>query len=572
MFSSQHFTLLVVGAVLTSVLVVLLLPLANRFRAAAARLLRHKFLSAAAGEPAAIDAITEILASLNCESHVIADSDGRRNTVTFDFQGGHFVATIEDDTSHPMFNTVSLSYYGCMSASLADSETLERVINEVNLISLPPKATITPAGENADNSNDALNVNLHISGLRLIADKAGTELFRAMLTSCFHIQRMASDRFDELRRTEPGETVRSQMPYGKALSAMLHAELDTHADQAMSGPWYEMPEWTVGEFFRRVYGFRPDEEMKLIVNGTPAEVADLDAYPIFSLLLTDDAHVGDRATIDLLSADPDTRSYHICLTMQSVDERLYLIHADCTSAGLPVRAYRTIESAETEADIRTVTVGIHRGGPEAFKAEAEYMAQEEGLVKKCTSGDAAYSLYWGRVLFADRRLPEAEHYLRNAWQLMGAEISKAGGESDRELVQMFEDTCYFLGQLYYQLGRYADSYLYMDMIVQNSRLRWTQQYLLTLQAMDDPRLPQIMRNLRENSNPENQPEETVEGARQLMDFLDRREIVADIKCGKTESAHEKLMKMLEANPDDEFALSWLSRLLDRGDRNQNEKD
>ncbi|MBP3534733.1 MAG: hypothetical protein J6J53_01830, partial [Muribaculaceae bacterium] len=313
MFSSQYFILLIVGAVLTSVLVALLLPLANRLWATAARLRRPKQPAAAADEPAAIDTITAILASLNCDSHVIADSDGRNNTVTFDFQGGHFVAAIEDDASHPMFNTVSLSYYGCLSAALADSETLERVVNEVNLISLPPKATITPAGENAD-SNDALNVNLHISGIRLIADQAGIELFKAMLTGCFHIQRVASDRFDELRRNEPGETVRNRVPYDKALYSIIHAELEQKAGEALTGPWYEMPEWTIGEFFRRVYGYRPDEDLTLIVNGRPIEAENIDAYPLFSLLLTDDTRVGDRATIDLLSADPDRRSYHICLT------------------------------------------------------------------------------------------------------------------------------------------------------------------------------------------------------------------------------------------------------------------
>lgn len=573
MFSSQYFILIIVGAVITSALVILLQPLANRLQDAMAKMRLRRHSPTDADAPAAIDALTEILAALNCEGNVITNDDGHRDTVTFDFQGGHFVASIEDNASHPMFNTVSLSYYGCMSAALADSETLERVVNEVNLISLPPKATITPAGNN-DNNNDALNVNLHISGLRLIADKTGIELFKAMLTGCFHIQRMLSDRFDELRRTEPSETVRNSVPYDKALYALYHAELEMQGDSALNGPWYEMPQWTIGEFFKRLYGYKPGEDMTLIVNGQQqTEVESIEAYPVFSLLLTDNAGIGDRATIDLLSPDTDRRSYHICLTMQSVDERLYLIHADCTSAGLPARAYRTIGSAETEPDARSVVIGIHRGGPEMFKAEAEFMAQEQGLVDKCVGGDAAYSLYWGRVLFADGRLLEAEHYLRNAWSLMADEIKREGIEqNNNELAHTFEETCFFLGQLYYRLGRYADSYLYMDMIVQGNRLRWTQQYILTLQALNDPRLQQIIRNLRDNANPENQSEETVEAARELMAFLDRRAIVEDIKRGFGVIAHDKLMKMLEANPDDEFALSWLSRLLERDIESHQQND
>ena len=44
------------------------------------------------------------------------------------------------------------------------------------------------------------------------------------------------------------------------------------------------------------------------------------------------------------------------------------------------------------------------------------MASELDLLAKCKEPDAAYSLYWGKVLYTDGRHFEALHYLTNAFR------------------------------------------------------------------------------------------------------------------------------------------------------------
>ncbi len=46
----------------------------------------------------------------------------------------------------------------------------------------------------------------------------------------------------------------------------------------------------------------------------------------------------------------------------------------------------------------------------------------------------------------------------------------------------------------------------------------------------------------------------------LMSFIERQQIVLDIRSGNSSGALEKLRKMLEENPDNDFALRWLARL------------
>ena len=45
-----------------------------------------------------------------------------------------------------------------------------------------------------------------------------------------------------------------------------------------------------------------------------------------------------------------------------------------------------------------------------------------------------------------------------------------------------------------------------------------------------------------------------------MSFIERQQIVLDIRSGNSSGALEKLRKMLEENPDNDFALRWLARL------------
>lgn len=492
------------------------------------------------------EALDSLLVSVQAEPKPLSDSDG--GALAFDFQGGHFIAVCEEDPHHPLRNTASISFLGCLSVPLADIEKLQNAANDVNMMTLAPKATLSSAADE-DEVDETVNMNLHVSGLRLLTDETGIEQFRNLLTSFFHLQRIAADRLEEARKEDPGALLRTRVPIQRAIYSMARAELELAPDAEMAGPWYEAPRWTVRELIFRMFG-RNIPDATVLVNGAETEDA-LDA-----VVFDPERPV---MTVDILpaaEAGTDVRNYHLVLRRLEAGENLTLVHVDASAAGLPVSAFRSVESAETLPEVRSTVIGVYGSSLEQFRAEAEYMAQEQGLVAQVKSPDAAYSLYWGKVLMADKRLLEAEHYLLNAWRYLADHVEENG--DNQGFVEAFEDACFSLGRLYYDLGRYADSYLYMDMIVQGHRLRWTQQYILTLQALGDPRVSAILKNLRESVNPE--AEEGNEIVADLFAFIDRQEIVADIRRGNTDRAREALQKRLEANPDDEFALSWLKRL------------
>lgn len=515
-----------------------------------------------------IETFHSMLQKLQIESKTTRDKEDGTISTAFEFQGGHFFATFDTDPDSPLYNSINISYFGCLTTSLADSSIVERVVNEINLVAFPAKATISPSQDNE--LDKTINVNIHTCCMRLIPDDAGMKQLKTLLMTCFHIQRMIIKRYNEIRQTEPNETVRNRMPYEKALKAMALAELST-ADKTWAGPWFKTPRWTINEFHKRLYGYDLSPGAMVLVNGKEIPNNKIAGFEIFSpLKLTnptmfnpDVFSADDFATIDIINPTSNgQRTRHLLMTIHSAGDKLNIIKVDAISPGLPITPFRPIDSAETLPDVRSVLVGVYHGDATSFKAEAEYMAEEESLVKACMNGDTAYSLYWGRILYADNRLLEAEHYLLNAWNLMARKMREMTEEPPRDFIHHFEETTFFLGQLYYQLGRYKDSYFFMDFIARQNRQFWIQQYILTLQALNDPRVPQMLQNLKTNieRDPNAEEEESAEAREQLLAFIDRQQIIVDIRNGNTDKAREALEKLLEKDSDNEFALSWLKHI------------
>ena len=226
---------------------------------------------------------------------------------------------------------------------------------------------------------------------------------------------------------------------------------------------------------------------------------------------------------------------------------------------MPMAPFRAPASEESMPQARTVILGVPCVTPEAFLAEAKYMASELDLLAKCKEPDAAYSLYWGKVLYTDGRHFEALHYLTNAFGIMSPLMENPDLVAT-DVAETFYEVCYFLGVVNCALGRYRDAYYFLDLIVNQNRIHWTEQYVLCLMAMRDPRCPSLLDSLRENIVKQRDEEDGGEHLDSLMSFIERQQIVLDIRSGNSSGALEKLRKMLEENPDNDFALRWLARL------------
>lgn len=487
------------------------------------------------------------------------EDEDKETIVFFRYQGGNFVGTHNANPEARMYNTVALSFFNCFEADLADLSALERVINEINNHNTPLKATMKSS---ADGSK--LEASFHISGIRLADNADDAAYLKKLLSTFFEMQRMMSAEFQRIIENEPNAVVQNIMPRTHAYYTMLRSEIEDHAS-TWDGLWWETPRLTLASVVDRLTGSIPSDSARIIIDGVPTETKASEIEPFALMLKTDlqadDPIVREYMTLDILEPDDlMNRNIHIIIRLKSVEERLISLHIYAMQSGLPVSAFRPIGSPETLPRAFSSAIGIHRGGPEMFKAEAEYMAQEQGLIDRLRNGDAAYSLYWGLTLFTADRFFEAAFYLQNAYDMIAPSMDNPNNHPNERLEQFF-DICFFLGITYYKLGRYRDSYYYLDIIVNQHRVKWTQQYILTLVGLHDPRLETMLHGLREQlSDQMESNEEEAPHIEDLIKFIDRQLILVKLQQHKIEEARAALEKRLEDTPDDAFALYWLAKL------------
>ena len=497
-------------------------------------------------------AFTECLNRIQADIEETSVQEDGTSITMFIYQGGHFFGI------HTPEDTVSISYFSCFSVELADIEILERIINESNMQMLPYKTTYK-----AQEDGDKLSVSIHAAGIRIDNSPESADYLKELLSGFFVHQRYIIAEFRHISENEPNALVKNVMPPARANYSIMRTEIEEHSS-TWDGLWWQTPALTLASMLDRLTGTIPTEQAEIYVNGVMIEQTATVFEPL-SLMLKQDIKEDNPILSNYLTVDvvePDelmNRNVHIIFTLKEVEERLISIHLYAMQSGLPVSAFRPVGSPETMPRAFSSVIGIHRGGPDMFKAEAEYMAQEQNLIEKLKNGDAAYSFYWGQVLFTADRFFEAAHYLQNAFDLIAPQMDNPESQQ-QDRIEMFFDICFYLGIAYYKLGRYRDSYYYIDIIVNQHRVKWTQQYILTLLALHDPRLENMLHGLRDQLVEQLNTEENASPVMELIDFIDRQLILVRIQQKKIDEARAALEKRLDESPEDAFALHWLAKL------------
>ncbi len=501
----------------------------------------------------------EILGSMQVSCEELPKADGVDHTVSFEYQGGHFFATFRHGDDDPFDNTMSISYFNCFSMPAENMALAESVASSVNGLSLPVKCTFAPS-----DAEGSLSFSLHASGLRLGRDDASVQFVRSILICCFHLQRILLDRYESMRTESPSDLVKNRLIYGHQLYAMSRMEI-TDQPAPFADPVWHVADITIGEFLHTLFGYEISENSVLRLDGkeiasTPDTIA---ATALLAPVVAGDGPdaqvVSSRAVYSIGSSDREIREVMLNMAAERVDDRLISVRINAMLSAMPMAPFRAPASEESMPQARTVILGVPCVTPEAFLAEAKYMASELDLLAKCKEPDAAYSLYWGKVLYTDGRHFEALHYLTNAFGIMSPLMENPDLVAT-DVAETFYEVCYFLGVVNCALGRYRDAYYFLDLIVNQNRIHWTEQYVLCLMAMRDPRCPSLLDSLRENIVKQRDEEDGGEHLDSLMSFIERQQIVLDIRSGNSSGALEKLRKMLEENPDNDFALRWLARL------------
>lgn len=493
-----------------------------------------------------------------------ADEKDADTTASFEYQGGHFVAMFRNNEADPFENSMSISYFNCYSLPTEHVNRAGELANIVNNLMLPVKCTYVPNLEEGD-----VSFSLHSTGIRLADDAESVDFIRSLLLCFFRVQRMLFERFEDMKGDFPSEVEANRLIFGHQLYAITRMEINEQS-KPFSEPFWNPAELTLGKFIDELFGILIEPGSVLTINGASVsdDVEVIREFPLLSTVVEGQGHdahmVADAALISVRSHVRENHEILVSLRAERIDGRLITVRVNAMVSALPVTPFRAPSSEETVADARTVVIGVPCVTPEAFLAEAKYMAEEMGLVNKCKNPDAAYSLYWGKILYTDGRLYEADHYLTNAYSLMSP-MMEHPEEVAADTIETFYEICYFLGVVNCALGRYYHAYYFLDLIVNQHRVMWTEQYVACLMAMHDPRCPAMIAGLLENvkrqrDESDEADEESSSQLTPFIDFMERQQIVLDIRAGKTDKARRTLTAMLTDDPDNSFAIYWLKNL------------
>lgn len=504
-------------------------------------------------------ALTEIPQSAEDESDPNPDK-----SLSFEYQGGHFIAILRIGSGEPFENSMSVSYFSCFSIEAEYVDRAGELSNRVNSLMLPIKCTFTESVEEGD-----ISFSLHSTGIRLSAGSDNAEYLKSLLLCFFRLQRMLFEKFQEIKSSSPSEVEANRLIFGHQLYALSRMEVTEQAAPA-SDPVWDVSSIQFGTFVNDLFCVVIDSDSKLYLNGKMLSdsTEEIIEYPFLQTVVSGSGAnasvIASSATLSLRARSRESHELILSLSAEKIDDRLITVRVNALLSALPVSPFRAPASEEAMAQARTLVIGIPCVTPEAFLAEAKYMAEELSLLEKCKSPNAAYCLYWGKLLYTDGRFIEAEHYLRNAYDSMLPVMAQPDNLST-DTIETFYDVCYFLGVVYCALGRYHDAYYYLDLIVNQHRVLWTQQYVCCLMAMRDPRCPSMIEGLIENIKAQIDQTADPDGENDsqltpFIDFLERQLIIIQIREGKTDEARLKLAEILTRDPDSSFALYWLSKL------------
>lgn len=494
--------------------------------------------------------------------HLGEPDEDKERSVFFKYQGGYFMSTYNGNPESAFHDCVSISFFHCFDAPLEQSQIVREIMNRVASVPTPVKATIS-----ANDEGSRIDINLHVSGLKFTNPQQDEEFLNTILGGFFEMRRFISGLYEEYTSENAPSALEDLMPNKHVYYTIQQAVLEADASR-WDGIWHETPPFSLAEILDRLTGSRPTDEATLIINGEATDVKATDYFPLEEIRNDyadgQNADMFAQVTVDTIEGDPLMhRNFHVILRGENVSDRFVMIRIYAMASGLGETRYRPIGSPETLPQAFSSSIGIYLQDPTQFQAETEYMAEDKGLVELLQNPSAAYCYYWGRTLFTSDRFVEAAHFLRNAYDILAPAMSDPSKEPS-ERVDKFFDICFMLGVTYYKIGRYRDSYYYLDIIVNQHRVKWTEQYILTLVALNDPRIESMMDSLRENLSSGASDDEDSEGIpphiQEMIDFIDCQKVMIQIKRGQVDEARRALEARLQADPDDPFALHWLATL------------
>jgi len=192
----------------------------------------------------------------------------------------------------------------------------------------------------------------------------------------------------------------------------------------------------------------------------------------------------------------------------------------------------------------------------AERGQMSELSEEQLLIYNCAYPSVGYDIYWGKTYFRDKRYYEALLYLENAY----VTLQRNFHSMHDDYKESFYDICYYIGFCYCELEQFQRAYFFLDIVANQNRISYTQEYINCLANSKDFRAIVVIDSWLAHfeQQKENTPEELPANIVSFIHFLRRRKAYTHIDLGQLEKAEEIFKIMLEEPENSDYALNELA--------------
>lgn len=511
----------------------------------------------------------QFLKDHNCDFTIKKDGDS--TTIPFEYQAGHFFATIrkQDDC-------LEITFPGIASVPFNQLDLVRAKCNEHNNNNILFKFTYSV-------DHEANEVNVHLSFFNNMVD---ADVLKHELNAAFLFQRNWVKSFEEgveQSKNYDSIDVESELyKHQREMFMLRRLELEHQHNGGVSDIASGTDTLTLWRLLETVAPLPDAKLLFLTVNTVSHQERIQDEEKIRNLDLrrvlvegegSEARIIRDYAVIDLhytQGMDQVPRMATIAVTAEGADGHSLYSRVTVT---LPLRnanRSNSLSKGNFQPHCVSMLIALDRNNDQQREQEFKFMWSEAALMIKNNEidkmsddqkmlsqveyADVAYNLYWGQKMFNNERYLEAIYYLENVFESYCREYFEMSPDQKRTYLEV----AYKLGFCYNELGLNKLAFYYLDLMGSDGNIRHTMELVNALANGKDLRLfgytENVLREVKNNFNEEDMPEHI----RELVNFLERRRGYAYINFDQLDKAERVFTKMLDDEENADYAINELA--------------
>ncbi len=506
------------------------------------------------------------LKSRNCQYN--KETEDERTTYRFDYQGGHFVASVRDKYS----DTV-IYFLACGEYPLSQLDQVRSACNYVNEGHMLFKTTYSIEHEHNC-------IKTHISFFINIIRPESLDLMLSCIFQASHELNSTIDKAIDAAKQHNADDLEWNNVQNARETYLLRQQELRHQqlpDDLNSG--------TQALTLQRVLNVMAPQLQPtfryMTVNTADGQqriedAGDIQGYDLRRVLTTgegqDAAFARDYALIDLHYTEgtcTKSRMLTIAVTAEGADEHALYSRITVTTPPRNVSATASLNNKEARyPHSMSLLTALDRSTDKQHYQEFDYMwtdaqlklkngetlDEDQMLLCRVTTPQVAYNLYWGQQMFNDERYVEAIIHYENVFNYCRRHYF----DMKKEDKGMLQEVAYKLGFCYNELQLYKQAYYYLNMCSRDGKIDHIMEFVNTLVNGKDHRtlnfLDEIMAQVQENYKDD---EEVPGNVLQLVNFLKRRRAYTLINFGQLDAAEKIFTQMLNEEENADYAINEL---------------